>query len=289
MPEALAPAKINLFLHVGERQADGYHPICTLMEKVSLYDRLDLKLFEGAGVRLTGRGVPPGENTIEKAAALLANETGFKAGLHIRLDKEVPVAAGLAGGSSDAAAALKLMVSALDLRVPEERLHSIALQVGADVPFFLAPGLQLAEGVGEFLTPIALPFAYAAVIATPRVEVSTARIYRLYDEMCPERAAAFPRRSREAKESLAAITRLEELTSVLHNDLEEVAVSICPEISAIKSELDHLGALGSLMSGSGPSVFGLFPDKKSAQDAAGSLARGLQTPPRVWVVEPLRR
>lgn len=284
MPEALAPAKINLFLYVGEPRADGYHPVCTLMEKVSLYDRLAFEPSREPGVRLTGVGIPPGENTVERAAALLAKETGSELGATVNLVKEVPVAAGLAGGSSDAAAALKLMVSTFDLQISEQSLHKIALDVGADVPFFLEPGPQLAEGVGELLTPVSLPFDYAAVVITPPVEVSTARVYRLYDEMCGDLAAGFSRQCQQAKERLAFIRSPQDLAGILHNDLEEAAASICPEITAIKKELASLGALGSLMSGSGSSVFGLFADNKSAETAAGRLRSCHH---RVLVVEPV--
>lgn len=286
MPETLAPAKVNLFLYVGHPREDGYHPVCSLMEKVSLYDFLDLQPSTRPGVHMTGTGIPPGANTVEKAAGLLAKAAGRELGLDVKLVKEVPVAAGLAGGSSDAAAALKLIMSTFRLDVPEEGLHQIALAVGADVPFFLAPGPQLAEGVGELLTPANLPFYYAAVIVTPPVEIATPRVYRLYDEMCPDQAAAFSRRCLRAKERLATLKSPEALARVLHNDLEEAASSICPEIAAIKKELNGLGALGSLMSGSGPSVFGLFAGKKSATAAARQLR---QNHPRVWVVEPVGR
>lgn len=287
MTEMLAPAKINLFLLVGARRPDGYHPVCSLMEKVSLFDRLRLEAAAAPGMMLAGEGLPPGINTVETAARLLQAELQQKPQLRgtFELLKEIPVAAGLAGGSSDAAAALKLLVSFFDLKANKEQLMRIARKVGADVPFFLQPGPCLAEGVGEELSEVDLPFDYAVVLVTPRVELATASVYQQYDLMCLEQAGSFEERSRRLCPGAAPISNLETLSSLLANDLELPAIFLCPEIAGIKAELLAAGALGALMSGSGPSVYGLFAGENEANAAAG-----LMTAPgrRVWVVVPVR-
>ncbi|MBE0428769.1 MAG: 4-(cytidine 5'-diphospho)-2-C-methyl-D-erythritol kinase [Thermoleophilia bacterium] len=286
MPEALAPAKINLFLHVGPLRPDGYHPICSLMEKVTLYDRIFLKVSGRPGVRIEGSGIPPGENTVAKAARLLGAATGKKIGADFRLDKQIPVAAGLAGGSSDAAAALKMLASELAAGMSPARLAEVARRVGADVPFFLEPGPQLAEGAGERLAPAGITADYAAVIVAPPAELSTADVYRLYDRMCRPGIRAFAESCRRDRAALRAAADLGSLARLLHNDLEPPAMHLYPGIAAIKRELVGLGAAGALMSGSGPSVFGLFASKKQAAEAAASL---LRDHPRVWTVQPLPR
>lgn len=264
------------------------------MEKVSLYDRLVLEPGAGDAFRLTSEGmptgVPAGGNTVERAAALLAAQTGESLAAAAKLIKEIPAAAGLAGGSSDAAAALRLLISTQGLSLDEEALNRIALDIGADVPFFLKSGAQLAEGVGELLTPVELPFSYAAVIVTPEVELSTARVYRLFDQVCPQKAdraaweSVFSSRCQQAKSSLASLKSPADLAVILHNDLEAAAASICPDIPAIQDKMSTLGAMGTLMSGSGPSVFGLFAGKKAAEAAAGQLRESYG---RVWTVEPV--
>lgn len=288
MNEMLAPAKINLFLLVGERRRDGYHPILSLMEKVSLYDRLRLDASAGPGVRLSGAGLPAGENTVEKAARLLLaapEAAGKGAGAFFELTKEIPVAAGLAGGSSDAAAALKLLVSYLEIDISGERLAQLALQVGADVPFFLQPGACVAAGAGEALEPVEIPFDYHLVLVAPEAAVSTAEVYRLFDDMCPVEAGSFAERSRRWRAASANIEDLETLSSLLTNDLEPPALSLCPEIAMVKQELLDAGARGALMSGSGASVFGLFAGKNEAETAAAGLHAHW---PRIWVVSPIR-
>ena len=283
MPEALAPAKINLFLHAGPVRPDGFHPVCSLMEKVSLYDRLSVESSTRPGVRLSG-SMLAGENTVEKAARLLGEAMSMKIGADITLEKQIPVAAGLAGGSSDAAAALKLFISTFGLEVSDARLMEVALAVGADVPFFLKIGAQLAEGAGEFLSP-APGIDYAAVIVSPAMEISTARIYHLYDEMFQPQSGPFQARCRRAKSALPLVGDLDSLAGLLHNDLEPAAVSLCPQISGLKEDLLALGAAGALMSGSGPSVFGLFAGKTEAENAALELAKNHS---RVWAVTPVR-
>ncbi|MHB0866853.1 MAG: 4-(cytidine 5'-diphospho)-2-C-methyl-D-erythritol kinase [Thermoleophilia bacterium] len=286
MPELLTPAKINLFLLVGAARPDGYHPVCSLMEKVSLYDRVAVHRTQTGVTRLTGEGLPPGENTIMRAARLLAAEAGHELGFEVRLTKVIPMAAGLAGGSSDAAAALTLLAGEFGIDIDAPRLAALALAVGADVPFFLQPGACLARGVGELLRPVEIPVDYALVIANPDLELATATVYARFDELGEaEPGDAFAARCHRQSALLPGLDSLDSLVELLHNDLEPAAISLCPPIADLKRELLAQGAAGALMSGSGPSVFGLFAGKNQARQAAAALARQYS---RVWAVAPVR-
>lgn len=283
--EALAPAKINLCLHVGPVRDDGYHPVCSLMEKVTLFDTLRARRSGREGVRLLGTEIPAPENIVFRAARALEEETGAVLAVDIELAKEIPVAAGLAGGSSDAAAALKLLVSMFNLPVSPSRLAAIASALGADVPFFMQPGPQIAEGAGEVLQPAGVAFDYHIVLVAPPVAVPTADAYRLFDKMSGPSGGGFTGRSREVHEAVAGLDSLGSLAGMLHNDLEPAAITLCPEVAGIKRQLLGLGAAGALMSGSGPGVFGLFAGKNDAATAARRLGESYS---RVWVVKPLR-
>lgn len=286
MSDTLAPAKINLFLLVGAAREDGYHPVCSLMEKVSLYDRVSVRRSDRGGTRLTGEGLPAGENTILRAAWLLAAQTGLKLDAEVRLTKVIPTAAGLGGGSADAAAALALLTTEFGIDINKTRLAGLALEIGADVPFFLQPGACLAEGVGERLRPVEIPVDYVAVIANPGQELATGAVYARFDELGEaEPGDDFAARCRRPKALLSRLDSLDCLVKILHNDLEPAAISLCPPIADLKRELLAQGAAGALMSGSGPSVFGLFAGKKQAERAAAELARQYS---RVWVVAPVR-
>lgn len=281
-----AAAKINLFLLVGEKRADGYHPVCSLMEKVTLYDDISVRSTGREGVRILGTSIPPPENTIFRAAGLLERETGVVLDIEVTLEKRIPVAAGLAGGSSDAAAVLVLLNRVYGLSVESDRLLVLAREIGADVPFFLTPGPLVAEGAGELLaSPGEIP-GYHAVIVKPDIGLSTAEVYDLYDEVAGSHAAAFSQRRQEHLERLAGLEpRNGSLASLLRNDLELPAAELCPEIPGIKAELLALGADGALMSGSGPSVFGLFAGENDAAAALEKLRKKYQ---HAWRVRPLR-
>jgi 4-diphosphocytidyl-2-C-methyl-D-erythritol kinase len=298
--EVSAPAKINLCLIVGPRRADGYHPICSVMEKIRLFDTLrTMPEAEGTGIRLTGSGIPAVENLVMKAALALEREFGGRLDVDIELKKEIPVAAGLAGGSSDAAAILKLLTFAFGLEISPERLQAVALTLGADVPFFLTSGPQLAQGVGEALVSLAKLPEYALVLVKPEAELSTAMVYARYDEMAaagadngPDDAAGpghggadFEERCRRLREDLAGLSGAGKLASILQNDLELPAAALFKGLFRLKQEIMDTGALGALMSGSGSSVFGIFPDREAAETAAGKLR---QSYPRVWATEPFR-
>ncbi|MHB9054510.1 MAG: 4-(cytidine 5'-diphospho)-2-C-methyl-D-erythritol kinase [Thermoleophilia bacterium] len=293
--EVFAPAKINLCLIVGPRRHDGFHPICSLMEKIKLFDTLQtMPEAEGTGIRLTGSGLPlgiaSGENIVMRAARALEREAGRKLDVGIELRKEIPVAAGLGGGSSDAAAILKLLVFHLDLDVPPERLAALALSLGADVPFFLAPGPQLAGGIGEELEPLAGLPDYALVLVKPAASLSTAAVYEAFDRQAGG-VHDFDARCRRIREKIGALATAgaaagpEALVGLMENDLEPAAAELFPELGAIKQQIMETGALAARMSGSGSSLFGIFPDLRAARAAAGALAESC---PQVWAVEPLR-
>lgn len=270
--EVPAPAKINLCLLVGPRRPDGYHPVCSVMEKVRLFDTLRASFAdEGFGMRLTGSEIPAAENIVLRAARALEQETGRKLDVDIELKKEIPVAAGLAGGSTDAAAILRLLSFMFRLEIPQERLAKLAASLGADVPFFLKAGPQLARGAGELLEPLhGLP-DYAVVLVKPVASLSTAAVYELYDETASPSSADFEGRCAGLIEDLDSVTGAGDLPSIMHNDLEQPAAILFPGLGELKQEVMDTGALGALMSGSGPTVFGVYPDLSAADDAAARL------------------
>ncbi len=282
--QILAPAKINLNLAVGPRRADGYHRVCSLMEPVSLFDRLVMKRRRAGGLALDGGGVPAAENTVTKAVLALEKLTGFRLDAKIELEKGIPVAAGLGGGSSDAATALKLIESTFGLKVSEAEMAALAFSVGADVPFFLKNGARLAEGAGEDLADVGCLPNHWIVLASPGFELSAERVYQKFDEMGGGDEMEFAGRSRRLHEDIAALGGFESLSRVIRNDLEPAAVSICSGVAELKQRMEEAGCAAVLMSGSGPSVFGLFPDSESARAAARRLRPRV---PSVWVVRPL--
>ncbi|MHB9111704.1 MAG: 4-(cytidine 5'-diphospho)-2-C-methyl-D-erythritol kinase [Thermoleophilia bacterium] len=284
--EVPAPAKINLCLLAGPRRPDGYHPVCSVMEKVRLFDLLRVSFeAEGFGMRLTGSEIPAAENIVLRAARALEQEVGRKLDVDIELKKEIPVAAGLAGGSSDAAAILRLLSFMFALELPPERLVEIAAGLGADVPFFLEPGPRLARGMGKLLEPLSGLPEYAVVLVKPVVSLSTAEVYALYDEMASPAGAGFEERCRDTVEALAFLSGAADLPAIMHNDLEQPAATLFPGLFELKQEVLATGALAALMSGSGPTVFGIFPDLEAADAAAARLRLKHRL---VWAALPFR-
>jgi len=261
----LAPAKVNLCLHVLGRRADGYHDLAMLMQRVALFDRLEVELVEGVDITVDCHGLelPGGEqNIVEKAARMLLAHVKRSCGVRIFIDKQIPVAAGLGGGSSDAAAVLEALDELLDCALPRAELMAMGRRLGADVPFFLYKKTAWATGVGDRLEdwpglpPIGL------VLVNPRVAVSTAWAFRNLGLTHHRPVARIPRFPVGA----SGLVRL------LHNDLEVVTCQHHPVIATIKERLVSCGAKGALMSGSGPTVFGVFADPASAARAADSLS-----------------
>lgn len=257
-------AKINLGLDVIRRLPNGYHQVKMVMQAIDLWDELTLERSEG-GITMTtdSHSLATDESNLVRRAARLMQETfSLKAGLTIHLQKNIPIAAGLAGGSTDAAAVMKGINRLFDLNVPLPKLMELSTAIGADVPFCILGGTALAEGIGERLTPLApIPFCHI-LIAKPDISVSTKYVYEHLDSTGIEKHP-------DLDGMTAAISSgsLPGIISRMENVLETVTIPAHPVIAAIKRRLLKLGAEGSLMSGSGPTVFGIFTDKAAARHA----------------------
>ncbi|HKK00694.1 MAG TPA: 4-(cytidine 5'-diphospho)-2-C-methyl-D-erythritol kinase [Desulfuromonadales bacterium] len=274
----LAPAKINLCLHVLGKRPDGYHDLAMLMQRISLYDRLEISLGAEPGIRVSCAGValPPGdENIAAKAARRMLELAASQDGVEIVIDKRIPVAAGLGGGSSDAAAVLLALNEMLGLNLSRQRLQVEGARLGADVPFFVFGADAWATGIGDVLTAVPpLPRLWY-VLVNPQLAVSTAWVYQNLRLTTKGVDVKLPR----------LLGTGEGLVRLLHNDLETVTIGRHPELAELKARLMSLGATGALMSGSGPTVFGLFADESSARTAAAVLAEDESR--CVFVVQPV--
>ncbi len=260
-------AKLNLYLEILGKRGDGYHEIRSLMVTVDLADVVRVRAVRsGLSVVADAPGVPSGpDNLCWKAAEALAARAGVRQGAEVRLSKNVPVAAGLGGGSSDAAATLVGLNRLWGLGLAECELADVAAGVGSDVPFFLRGGLQLAEGRGERLTPLPNPPDAWFVIAAPKFEVSAAWAYAAAKMQLT--SATHVTRMTLLSTSLDAAG----VTKILRNDLESGVEEKHPEVGRLKAALTAHGAAGSLMSGSGPAVFGVARDKASATAIASAV------------------
>ncbi len=259
-----AYAKINLVLDVLGKREDGYHELRSVMQTVGLYDTLAMRLTDEEGIRLVtdSDAIPAGaDNIIVKAIDRFCAETGMKPGVEVRLEKNIPVAAGMGGGSSDAAAAIKGMNSLTGTGLDMDGLIRIGAKVGADVPFCLMGGTALAEGIGEKLTPLKPAPGLPVIIIKPPFSVSRKQVYeglQLEDVSHPYVDAM-----------ISAIERGDAGPVIrgLGNVLETVTTTLHPEIDEIKKALTDVGADSVLMSGSGPTVFGLYTDASAANEA----------------------
>jgi 4-diphosphocytidyl-2-C-methyl-D-erythritol kinase len=265
-----APAKINVFLKVLGRRPDGYHDLLSVMQKLTLCDSLCIKRGGSSGIRLRceGADLPENEdNLVYRAAALFMERVAVRGGVEIVLTKKIPVAAGLGGGSSDAAAVLRGLTMLFDGPLAMSVLLEMAVRLGADVPFFIEKyDTALATGIGDRLQPLVSRRHYWVVLANPGFPVSTKWAYdnfaltsKVIPFNLPPDLSAF--------EDIAH--RLASGDIILHNDLERVTCARYPEIDAMKALLLNQGATGAMMSGSGPTVFALFRDQAGAEAAAG--------------------
>jgi 4-diphosphocytidyl-2-C-methyl-D-erythritol kinase len=260
-----APAKINLALDVLRRREDGYHEVRMIMQTVRLHDRLMLQRSRDHSISLRTNlnFLPVNENNlVYKAVSVFRNTYGIADGVSCTLDKRIPVAAGLAGGSSDAAAALHGMNELFHINAPLSELLALGVTIGADVPYCLTGGTALSEGIGERLTPLSkAPFCHC-VIVKPQISLSTRFVY---EHLTLDHQIMHP----DIDSMLSAIEQgsLSKLSASVGNVLESVSVPLHPEIAEIKNEMLEFGALCSLMSGSGPSVFGLFLHRAEAEKA----------------------
>ena len=257
-------AKINLGLDVVRRLENGYHEVRMIMQTVGICDELTLNRTE-AGITVTTdhEELPTDDNNlIYKAARIMMETYQLPGGVHIHLQKNIPIAAGMAGGSTDAAATFKGISRLFDLEVPLAELMRLGVQVGADVPYCILGGTALAEGIGEKLTSLEpAPDCYV-LVAKPPVNVSTKYVYEHLDA---EGIAVHP----DIDGMVEAIRKesLQEILDRMSNVLEGVTVRKHPQIQELKQRMKDLGALNSLMSGSGPTVFGIFTDERTAQEA----------------------
>jgi len=259
-----APAKVNYLLDVIRRRPDGYHDLRMVMQRINLCDELTITLTDTPGISvLCGKdGVPDGPGNIAwKAANALLELAGGSRGAEIAITKNIPVAAGLGGGSSDAASVLMGMNELLQLGLSEQRLMEIGVTLGADVPFFIFKRTALAEGIGEKLSVMPeMPTAWVLLV-NPGVHVSTAWVYNNLQLTNRGELAKLP----------SLYDSVEDICSIFSNDLEPVTIAAFPVIADIKNSMLRHGALGAMMSGSGPTVFGLYQDRESAEQARAAI------------------
>ncbi len=306
-----APAKVNLLLLVGPLQPDGYHPLLSVMAPLTLADELEVDLTAephspaddgscgprpspgvAGGARrvvVTCPGVALGANLVDRAVDLVESETGWILSGSIAIRKRIPMAAGMGGGSSDAAAALIAAAEAVRVAggppLARGGLAQLAARLGADVPFFLTPGCSLARGRGEVLEPFRLPRQYM-VLVLPEEQLSTRAVYAAYDTVAGnETAAEFHHRcedfelawrdleTRWLQGEVADQDVVAEVGEIAHNDLESAAYCMVPDLTARQKALKASGAHVAMMSGSGPTMFGLYPSEQAAVRAAVQLEK----------------
>lgn len=260
-----APAKINIGLDVIRKREDGYHEVKMIMQSIRLFDRLTLTKSEEPGIRLTSNlhFLPLNEdNLVYKSAKLLMDEFHIDTGLDVHLDKRIPVAAGMAGGSTDAASCMLALNRLFDLNLSKRQLMRRGAKLGADIPYCVLKGTALSEGIGEKLSTVPkLPDCYI-LIAKPGIHVSTKFVY---GNLVLDENTLHP----DIDRMIAAMKQknIQAVCGLMGNVLESVTIPAHPEIAAIKECMIENGALGSLMSGSGPTVFGIFDDIEKAKFA----------------------
>jgi len=265
-----SPAKINLFLNILRKREDGYHEIATLMQAIDLQDEIVLeKRGKGIAISTDHPDCPTDESNLAfKAAALLLEDQKKSDGVSIQISKRIPIAAGLGGGSSNAATTLKGLNRLFELKIPKRRLYQLAAQLGSDVPFFLGSGQALAKGRGEKLEPVVLFSGYWLVLVYPGFEVSTQWAYQNFKISLTKIKKAFNLKNLENRKGFfKALLGFD-------NDLEKAVQERYPTIGRIKDILTSSGAIKSSMSGSGPTVYGVFEHKLKAEEVARKIRRG---------------
>ncbi|MBV8478825.1 MAG: 4-(cytidine 5'-diphospho)-2-C-methyl-D-erythritol kinase [Actinobacteria bacterium] len=265
---ASAAAKINLALVVGPKRDDDKHEVVTVYQRIGIADRLDV--VEAADLLVEGF---PGDTLVRGALEALAERAGVRPGWHVRIEKRLPVAAGIGGGSSDAATALRLANATLPQPLGDDDLRELAAGIGADVPFFLVDGPQLGTGDGTQLAPLDLPQDFWVLLVVPRAvqKPSTAAVYADFDVRAGH--VGFEERRAVLLDALGSVRRPRDLAALPPNDLAT---------SPISAELSGLGAFRADVSGAGPSVYGLFHHKPQAKAAQRVLKRSGDT----WLTAP---
>jgi 4-diphosphocytidyl-2-C-methyl-D-erythritol kinase len=261
----LSPAKVNLLLKVVSKRPDGYHNLVSLVDLISLFDVLHIRTIKENRVVVNDiKGLVPGgpENTIYRAAMLMKETFGIRTGVEIAVEKNIPLGAGLGGGSSNAAATIKELARLWELDAGKEELSGLGRKIGADVPLFLYGKPCVMRGIGERITGIDLP-RLQYLLVYPNIVLSTGDVYNGL-------RIVLTKDENEVKFS-GKIATVHDIAGILENDLEAVAFLKCPEIKTIKERLLESGAVGALMSGSGSAVFGIFLDKNEAERASKNI------------------
>jgi 4-diphosphocytidyl-2-C-methyl-D-erythritol kinase len=264
MLKRLAPAKINLFLRVLRKRTDGYHDIVSLMQKITLYDELTfLPLPNGIILKCPNSNLPVSEdNLIFRAAKAIFSYTGFESGIEIILMKNIPIAAGLGGGSSDAATTLLALNEMFKFRLKKAELMKLGAELGADVPFFIFGNSAFATGIGDKLKDAKNLPKLNIVLINPCFSLPTKMVYEKLNLRLTKKRINY---------SIPRFFAVGDIIREMHNDLETVSLRMHPELTEIKQLLLRHGAQGAMMSGSGPTVFGIFTDENTAKKAAGAI------------------
>lgn len=268
-----AYGKINLSLDVTGRRADGYHLVRMIMQTVDIFDTVTITKAAGTDISMTtDSGVLPSgpSNLVWRAADVMRREFGITDGLQIHLDKRIPIAAGMAGGSADAAAVFRLLNQMYELGASDEELRHLALPLGADIPYCVTGGTCLCEGIGEVLTRLPAPPESTILVCKPALDVSTAWVYTEYDRI-PEGEIHHP----DVDGMVKAIDEgdLHGMCARFGNVLEQKTGAEYPIIGRLERFFLEHGALGSIMTGSGPTVFAVYAEQDKAQEAYEELER----------------
>ncbi len=257
----LSPAKVNLILKVLSKRPDGYHNIYSIVDLVSLYDTISIEELDFDSILVKDdKGIlPEGEpNTIYRAAKLFKDIYSIRQGVHIYVEKKIPIGSGLGGPSSNAATVLKALSALWKLPVSDEELMALGKEIGADVPLFLYGKPCIMEGIGDIITPLDLPSLWYLIVY-PEAPISTKEVYGKLKIVLT--------RDEKNIKLMGNFKNIGDLAGSLENDFEQIGITMCPKIKTIEDRLNEAGALASLMSGSGSSVFGIFASKKDAQNA----------------------
>ncbi|MDD2648179.1 MAG: 4-(cytidine 5'-diphospho)-2-C-methyl-D-erythritol kinase [Eubacteriales bacterium] len=262
---ALARGKINWTLETRGLREDNYHLLDMLMQSVEIYDRLDAERANELTLEIDGDiGIDYRDNIVYKAAVMLQKATGTRQGASLRLEKHIPIGAGMGGGSADAAAALLLLMKLWNVTIPAGELSALALRLGADVPFCLRGGLCRVQGIGESVSKYSFAPSVPLVVVQPCAPLSTKEVFSLCN--------SYGESNNTALAAEAARTHnYARLCALMTNDLEAVSISLRPEISRAKAELENYGAMRAIMTGSGSAVYGAFSLEAAAIECSRQL------------------